>query len=46
VDLFYRDRSQTQYFNDAEKERYLAEWDALQVRKIREDEIERAMAEI
>jgi hypothetical protein len=46
VEVFYKDRSQTQYFNDAEKERYLAEWDALQVRKIREDEIERALQDI
>lgn len=46
VEVFYKDRSQTQYFNDEEKALYLAEWDRIQARKIRQAEIEAAMSDI
>lgn len=46
VEVFYKDRSQTQYFNDEEKVLYLAEWDRIQARKIRAAEIEAALLDI
>ena len=46
VEVFYKDRSQTQYFNDEEKALYLAEWDRIQARMIRAAEIEAAMCDI